>query len=135
MTAGNIACLRCPDASKCFAEGHCYMLEPASITPRPGRPVVGWTAPKPHDVGYPGTPGPHMLTVKVPFEEVLSWPELPVTMAPNAADDPNPGPRAMGWISPDRAAQVRKALNRAHCSNVEEFVSEQIAVALDLLKA
>ena len=126
---GNVACLRCPDSARCFAEGHCYMLEPASITPPPPRPLsIGWKTPTPQDNSYPAS-----VTTPHGFGCVVR--PLPVTMEPSVADDPNPGPRAMGWISPDRAARIREALNRAQCSDVEEFVSGQIATALDLLKA
>lgn len=61
----NVACIRCPDASRCFDEGHCYMLEAASIAPMPvqeltpgqvraAMPTAGHPLGKPkrHDVGY-----------------------------------------------------------------------------------
>lgn len=74
----NVACLRCPDASRCFKEGHCYMLEPASITPPPPRAfAVDWKAPKAQDNSYPAS-------VMTPHGFGCVVRPLPVTMEPDA---------------------------------------------------
>lgn len=93
----NVACIRCPDAARCFVEGHCYMLEPASITPLPARVSIGWKAPpggedrytfsvvppKPHNVGYPRglpvtmlEPVPSVVTPQG-FGCVVTWTNQP----------------------------------------------------------
>lgn len=43
--------------------------------------------------------------------------------------------KSLGWVTPGHAIRAREALGRAVVSNNPAFVAEQLAIALDLLKA